>query len=121
MIHNLVKINPILAINNPNLWDFLKENEILNQFKIKKGVKNNMIDKKTNNSRRARFLKYRESRVSNAVHAINLCENMANQNSYEYTEDEARIIIKALNDAVSRLKNTFDLKAQKKPTTYFDN
>jgi hypothetical protein len=40
MIHNLVKINPILAINNPNLWDFLKENEILNQFKIKKGAKN---------------------------------------------------------------------------------
>ena len=119
MIRNLVKINPILAINNSNLWDFLKENEILNQFKIKKGAKYNMIDKKTNNSRRARFLKYRESRVSNAVHAINLCENMANQNSYEYTEDEARIIIKALNDAVTRLKNTFDLKSQKKPTTYF--
>ena len=29
MIDNLVKINPILAINNPSLWDFLKENEIL--------------------------------------------------------------------------------------------
>lgn len=46
MIDNLVKINPILAINNPSLWDFLKENEILNQFRIKKGEKNNMIDKK---------------------------------------------------------------------------
>jgi len=44
---------------------------------------------------------------------------MANKNSYDYSEDEARIIIKALNDAVTRLKNTFDLKSQKKPTTYF--
>ena len=46
---------------------------------------------------------------------------MANKNSYEYSEEEARIIIKALSDAVTRLKNTFDLKAQKKPTTYFDS
>jgi hypothetical protein len=121
MIDKLVKINPILAINNPSLWDFLKENEILNQFRIKKEGKNNMIDKKSSNSRRARFLKYRESRVSSAVHAINLCENMANKNSYDYSEEEARIIIKALSDAVTRLKNTFDLKSQKKPTTYFDN
>ena len=121
MLHNLFKLNPILATKNPSLWDFLKENEILNQFSIEKGAKNNMTDKKNNNSRRARFLKYRESRVSNAVHAINLCENMANKNSYDYTEEEARIIIKALSDAVTRLKNTFDLKSQKKPTTYFDN
>jgi hypothetical protein len=118
MIYNLVKINPILAVNNTNLWDFLKDNEILKQFKLKKG-ENNMTDKKNNNPRRVRFLKYRESRVSNAVHAINLCENMANKNSYEYTEDEAKIIIKALSDAVTRLKSTFDLKSQKKPTTYF--
>lgn len=121
MIHNLIKINPILARNNPNLWDFLKENEILNQFIIKKGVRNNMNDKKNNNPRRARFIKYRESRVSNAVHAINLCENMANKNSYEYSEEEAKIIIKALSDAVARLKSTFDIKSQKKQTTYFDN
>lgn len=116
----LQSINPVLASKNLNFWDFLRENEILNQFN-RKGEKQKMVDKKSNNFRRERFLKYRESRVSNAVHAISLCENMANKNSYEYSEEEARIIIKALSDAVTRLKNTFDLKAQKKPTTYFDN
>lgn len=120
MTYNFNNINPIIAAKNPNLWDFLKEYEILGKFNTKRVVKN-MNDKKSNNSRRARFLKYRESRVSNAVHAISLCENMANKNSYDYSEEEARIIIKALSDAVTRLKNTFDLKAQKKPTTYFDN
>ncbi len=116
----LQNINPIIASKNPNLWDFLKENQILKQFN-RKGAKPKMTEKKNNNFRRERFLKYRESRVSNAVHAIGLCENMANKNSYEYSEEEARIIIKALSDAVTRLKNTFDLKAQKKPTTYFDS
>ena len=116
----LQNINPIIASKNPNLWDFLKENQILKQFN-RKGAKPKMTEKKNNNFRRERFLKYRESRVSNAVHAIGLCENMANKNSYEYSEEEARIIIKALSDAVTRLKNTFDLKAQKKPTSYFEN
>ena len=116
----LQNINPIIASKNPNLWDFLKENQILKQFN-RKGAKPKMTEKKNNNFRRERFLKYRESRVSNAVHAIGLCENMANKNSYDYTEEEARIIIKALSDAVTRLKNTFDLKSQKKPTTYFGN
>ena len=90
----LQTINPVLESKNLNFWDFLKENEILKQFN-KKGAKKKMTDKKNNNFRRERFLKYRETRVSNAVHAISLCENMANKNSYEYSEEEARIIIKA--------------------------
>ena len=79
----LQTINPVLESKNLNFWDFLKENEILKQFN-KKGAKKKMTDKKNNNFRRERFLKYRETRVSNAVHAISLCENMANKNSYEY-------------------------------------
>jgi len=113
-------IKPIISLKNPCLWDLVKESEILEKFNLEWKIKT-MNDKKSSNSRRARFLKYRESRVSNAVHAISLCENMANKNSYDYSDEEAKIIIKALGDAVARLKSTFDLKSQKKTTTYFDN
>ena len=41
-----------------------------------------------------RDLRNREDRLRKAVHSIKLCENMANKSSYEYTEEEARTVIK---------------------------
>ena len=87
-----------------NLWDFTREMNILDSFKKKGSI--NMEDDKPL-SRKERFKKYRESRLRNAINAIRLCENMANKGSYEYTEEDARTIVKHLQEAVSSVKHAF--------------
>tara|TARA_B100001996_G_scaffold252269_1_gene195761 strand:- start:310 stop:678 length:369 start_codon:yes stop_codon:yes gene_type:complete len=89
---------------NLSLWDFTKEMNILDSFK-KKGSTNMEDDKPL--SRKERFKKYRESRLRNAVNAIRLCENMANKGSYEYADEDARTIVKHLQEAVSSVKHAF--------------
>ena len=102
--NSIAKIYKFSANKNLNLWDFTREMEVLDRFR-KKG--NSKMDDDKPLSRKERFKKYRESRLYSAVHAIKLCENMANKNSYEYTEEEARTIIKHLHEAVSSAKHAF--------------
>ena len=64
-------------------------------------------DKEKKLTRRERFIKYREKRLKRAIEAIGLCENMANKNSYEYSDEEAKVIIKNLQDALSNLRHAF--------------
>ena len=87
--------------NNPTLWELTRELEVLEKFK-KKGKPMSEDDKG-----RQRFLKYREKRLKKAIEAIGLCENMANKNSYEFTDEEAKVIIKNLQDALSNLRHAF--------------
>ena len=68
-------------------------------------------------SKRDRFKKYRDKRLYQAVRAIKLCENMANKNSYDYSEEESRIIIRNIQDAFNNLKHAFS-KGDKK-TKFF--
>ena len=105
-----------------NLWDFSRESLILDQFDKERNNKMANDEKGTNKplSRRERFTEYREDRVRKAVHAIKLCENMANRNSYEYTSDEAKIIVNALAEAIRNLRYAFDSKDKsKKNNKYF--
>ena len=101
---SIAKIYKFSANKNLNLWDFTREMEVLDRFR-KKG--NSKMDEDKPLSRKERFKKYREARLGSAVHAIKLCENMANKNSYEYTEEEAKTIIKHLQEAVSSAKHAF--------------
>jgi hypothetical protein len=88
-----------------SLWDFSREALILDR--VMKGKTEMETGKK---SRRARFEFYREKRVRNAVSAIKLCQNMSNKNSYEYTEDEAKKIVKYLKEAIQELEHSFKKK-----------
>lgn len=117
MIQEVININKCLESKNLNLWDFIKENEILSKFSKKNGEKCEMTEEKLRKSRRERFVKYREQRVAGAVRAIRLCENMANRNSYEYTDQEADVILRALSDAITSARNAF--KKKEKKTKYF--
>ena len=117
MIQEVININKCLESKNLNLWDFIKENEILSKFSKKNGEKCKMTDEKLRKSRRERFVKYREQRVAGAVRAIRLCENMANKNSYEYNDQEADVILRALSDAITSARNAF--KKKEKKTKYF--
>ena len=104
---NIEKIEPFISNKDLNLWEYTRELLILEKFE-KKGA-NNMTNEREDKplNRRERFIKYREKRLSQAVHAIKLCENMANKNSYDYNQEEARTIIKHLQDALSNLKHAF--------------
>lgn len=102
----LTKIEPLLMRNNPNLWELSRELVALEKFK-KKGKLMPENDKEKRLTRRERFLKYREKRLKKAIEAIGLCENMANKNSYDYKEEEAKVIIKNLQDALSNLRHAF--------------
>ena len=103
---NLGKFEPLLMRNNHTLWELTRELEVLEKFK-KKGKSMSEDDKEKRLTRRQRFLKYREKRLKKAIEAIGLCENMANKNSYEFTDEEAKVIIKNLQDALSNLRHAF--------------
>ena len=98
-----------------SLWDFTRETLILDR--VMKGKTEMESGKK---SRRERFEFYREKRVRNAVEAIKLCQNMSNRNSYEYTEDEAKKIVKYLKEAIQELEHSFKKNTKNKDTKYFD-
>ena len=97
-----------------SVWDFSREALILDG--TKEGIKEMETGKK---SRRERFEFYREKRLKNAIDAIKLCQNMSNKNSYEYTDEEARKIIKYLREAIQELEHSFKKSTKNKDTKYF--
>tara|TARA_Y100000816_G_C25632377_1_gene337129 strand:+ start:106 stop:456 length:351 start_codon:yes stop_codon:yes gene_type:complete len=114
---NLSNINGFLVNKNLNLWDLSRE--LLALEKIEgKGKSMSEEEKEKRLSRRERFVKYRQKRLRKAIEAIGLCENMANKNSYEYTDEEAKVIIKNLQDALSNLRHAFT-KGEKGKKNYF--
>ena len=103
---NLGSYISIFESKNLNLWEITRELNILDEIE-KKGKKMSEEDKEKKLTRRERFIKYREKRLKRAIEAIGLCENMANKNSYEYSDEEAKVIIKNLQDALSNLRHAF--------------
>ena len=97
-----------------SLSDFSREALILDG--AKEGMKEMESGKK---SRRERFEFYREKRLKNAIDAIKLCQNMSNKNSYEYTDEEARKIIKYLRESIQELEHSFKKSTKNKDTKYF--
>ena len=82
-------IKNIEMFQDLNIWEFTRELEAIEKITLK-GEQD--METKTKN-RRARFEFYREKRVSNAVRAIKLCQNMANKNSYDYSAEEGQKIV----------------------------
>jgi len=56
---------------------------------------------------RARFEKLAAARTNKAIKAIQLVANCANKRDYEYTDDEFKSIISALNSEMSILKAAY--------------
>ncbi len=96
----------IFKNKNLNLWEITRELNVLDKIE-KRGKNMSEEDKEKKLTRRERFIKYREKRLKRAIEAIGLCENMANKNSYEYSDEEAKVIIKNLQDALSNLRHAF--------------
>jgi hypothetical protein len=56
---------------------------------------------------RERFVGLANKRVTNAIRQIRLVGNLANRRSYQYTEADAKKIVRALQQEVNVLKARF--------------
>lgn len=55
----------------------------------------------------AKFIELANKRVNKAIKDIKLVANLSNKQNYEYSEEQARKIVKALQHEVDQLKQTF--------------
>lgn len=57
--------------------------------------------------KRKKFVELAESRVNRAIKDIRLIGNLANKTSYEYSEEDARKIVRALQKELDSAKARF--------------
>ena len=69
-------------------------------------------DSTNSRSKREKFLELANKRVSRAIKDIQLVGNLANRKNYEYTEEEAKKIIRALQSEIDRIKPQFQTGSQ---------
>lgn len=65
------------------------------------------------NTKSDKFRSLAEARLERAVHAIRLLSPLADRNRYEYTDEQAKYIIKTLKDSVKNVENAFQGKVKK--------
>jgi hypothetical protein len=58
--------------------------------------------------KREKFVTLAEARVSKAMHAIRLVGNLANKSNYEFSDDDIRKILVALQAEIGDLKQRFN-------------
>ena len=58
------------------------------------------------------FVRLAEARVNKALDAIRILGNLSNTAYYEYSSEEVREIVSALNAAVADLRSQFTLNSQ---------
>lgn len=62
----------------------------------------------TARDKRAKFLELANKRVSRTLKDIGLVANLANRRNYDYTDEEARKIVKTLQAKVDQVKRDFE-------------
>jgi hypothetical protein len=55
----------------------------------------------------AKFIELANKRVNKAIKDLKLVSNLANTRNYEYTEEQAKKIIKALQKEIDTVKRSF--------------
>jgi hypothetical protein len=60
-----------------------------------------------NRAKRDRFVRLAVKRVNRAIKDIRLIANLSNRSAYEYSEEDARKIVKALQKEIESLKGRF--------------
>ena len=61
---------------------------------------------------RARFKNLAEKRVNRAIKDLSLIGNLANKSNYDYSEADAKKILKALKEALDEVKLKFESDGQ---------
>ena len=57
--------------------------------------------------KRAKFVELANKRVNKAIAQLRLVGNLSNKSAYEFTDDDARKIVKALQKEIETLKAKF--------------
>ena len=66
----------------------------------------------SNNQKKEKFIELAKSRVNRAINMIRLISNLANKSHYDYTPEQTKKIIKALNDEVRSVEAKFASKKE---------
>jgi hypothetical protein len=66
------------------------------------------------NVKRDNFIRLAEGRVTRAIDSIRVIGNLSNTSNYEYTEEDSKRIIDALQSEITALKVQFKPKATSK-------
>lgn len=61
---------------------------------------------------RKKFVELAEKRVRRALNDIRLIGNLSNRSNYIYTDEDAKKIYKALQNAINEVKARFERKGQ---------
>jgi hypothetical protein len=75
--------------------------DIRHIYRLRRFMEIQMRDK------RAKFVELANKRVNKAITQLRLVGNLSNKASYEFTEEDARKIVKALQKEVETLKTKF--------------
>lgn len=62
--------------------------------------------------KRAKFLELANKRVNRAIKDLALIANLANRKNYDYTEEEAKKVMRALQAEVDHVKHNFTIGIQ---------
>jgi len=66
----------------------------------------------TERDKRAKFLELANKRVNRAIKDLGLIANLSNRKNYEYTEEEARKVIRVLQAELDLVKHSFTSRMQ---------
>lgn len=66
----------------------------------------------TERNKRDRFLDLANKRVNRVIKDLALVTNLANRKNYEYSDEEAKKIIRAIQTEVDNMKAQFSAEAQ---------
>lgn len=69
-------------------------------------------------SKREKFIRLAEGRVTRAIEAIRVIGNLSNKSNYEYSEEDAKKIISALQGEINALKLKFVPQNKKSSQTF---
>ena len=64
--------------------------------------------------KKIRFITLANKRVNKALKQISLVNNLSNKNNYEYTKDEVKQIIEALENEIKKCKDSFERQLKEK-------
>lgn len=68
--------------------------------------------------KRAKFVELATSRVNRAIKELRLIGNLSNRSSYEYTDEDAKKILRALQRELDALKGRFGEPGAGSDTTF---
>ena len=80
--------------------------------------KNNFYDVKKNEHKTEKFKRLAENRVPNAIQKIKLIGNLADPYTYEYTEEEANKIIRAIKSEYEDMVASFKKGLKKNKSSF---